>query len=656
MVSDSPSFHQLRECMGTGMGGTGQRHPSGRPVRCNRGWEDARPARLTGNKRPTRSRDCAARSGASRQPSASALLHPLPVAALLLLVLNDHAFKAAYPSWVTGKLSDLAGLALFPFFLQAAYEFACAIGRQRPLPRRTSLIAASVITGVAFVCVEVTPWGEGFYRQALGLLQWIPGGVWAVALGQALPAPQPVLATSDPTDLVALAVLPLLTTGAVWRLPRRLRLLHLPSSPFGHFVAVVALTAASVAIVATSPPPEPESLVGGKYAEEIELTAEQPVAIRQLAVRLNREALMFETRPTAIARLSLVPIPDDSEGAQDFEPMTSVGDAVTIQVIPDTADDPPMVSAGTSAEGLRFFEYNPAWGVETCQEAEPCERTYQVLLELRDAASEPLRFRLAAEGQIQYAQEDPPSGASIAIEPVGELEFRGPVPAVRARVEGVVDPTRFENAEVHLRITRSAEAGAAEPLAEALLTSVSLDVRPKGASPRVNVFFGHENRVGAQDGASDRYQLGAEDLPQAVIVTPFRSCQSDAICTVEYNVRFALCCSADEDAATVAWRFDVALRYPHATELPPGASVEIEQVRDAQFQNELVERCISVGREIIVTAQKSWSLSFVEAETQRAKLDRGEWLPEMVHPDWRIICDLVLAGRLDPTQPVPSQP
>lgn len=38
---------------------------------------------------------------------------------LVVLVLNDHYFKSAYPSWLTGKVSDLAGLFILPVFLSA---------------------------------------------------------------------------------------------------------------------------------------------------------------------------------------------------------------------------------------------------------------------------------------------------------------------------------------------------------------------------------------------------------------------------------------------------------------------------------------------------------------------------------------------------------
>ena len=49
-----------------------------------------------------------------------ALAHPLAVGSLVLLALNDHVLKQAWPGWVTGKLSDLAGLVVAPLVLAVA--------------------------------------------------------------------------------------------------------------------------------------------------------------------------------------------------------------------------------------------------------------------------------------------------------------------------------------------------------------------------------------------------------------------------------------------------------------------------------------------------------------------------------------------------------
>jgi hypothetical protein len=43
-----------------------------------------------------------------------ALSHPLSIAALLILLLNDHWLKKVAPSWLTGSSSDIAAC-LCPF-------------------------------------------------------------------------------------------------------------------------------------------------------------------------------------------------------------------------------------------------------------------------------------------------------------------------------------------------------------------------------------------------------------------------------------------------------------------------------------------------------------------------------------------------------------
>ncbi len=42
------------------------------------------------------------------------LSHPVTVVAALVLLLNDHLLKHAWPGPVTGKLSDVAGLVVAP--------------------------------------------------------------------------------------------------------------------------------------------------------------------------------------------------------------------------------------------------------------------------------------------------------------------------------------------------------------------------------------------------------------------------------------------------------------------------------------------------------------------------------------------------------------
>lgn len=53
------------------------------------------------------------------------LSHPISIAAILLLLFNDHWLRYNYPSWLTGKLGDFTWLIFAPFI--AALLFACLI-------------------------------------------------------------------------------------------------------------------------------------------------------------------------------------------------------------------------------------------------------------------------------------------------------------------------------------------------------------------------------------------------------------------------------------------------------------------------------------------------------------------------------------------------
>jgi hypothetical protein len=52
------------------------------------------------------------------------LLNSVFLVGLLILVLNDHLLKAQFGNWFTGKLSDFAGLLIFPLFLKFVFPVA----------------------------------------------------------------------------------------------------------------------------------------------------------------------------------------------------------------------------------------------------------------------------------------------------------------------------------------------------------------------------------------------------------------------------------------------------------------------------------------------------------------------------------------------------
>jgi hypothetical protein len=109
-----------------------------------------------------------------------------------LLVLNDHLFKAIWPSALTGKVSDFAGALFFPILIQAALEIAQWLGGRYEGPNRLGLIAGVSITALLFLVSELS--SEGASAIA-GLASWLdPRDV-----GHTL--------TPDPSDLLALVML-----------------------------------------------------------------------------------------------------------------------------------------------------------------------------------------------------------------------------------------------------------------------------------------------------------------------------------------------------------------------------------------------------------------------------------------------------------------
>ncbi|MBX3155973.1 MAG: hypothetical protein KF773_08235 [Deltaproteobacteria bacterium] len=102
-------------------------------------------------------------------------LHPVTLAAIALLVVNDWWLKPHFgPSAVTGKLSDLGGLAFAPVVLSAAIGLvlhaAAALGaRVDPSLSRRRLLACIAATGAGFAAIKLSPAAAGWLIAATEL-------------------------------------------------------------------------------------------------------------------------------------------------------------------------------------------------------------------------------------------------------------------------------------------------------------------------------------------------------------------------------------------------------------------------------------------------------------------------------------------------------
>jgi len=132
------------------------------------------------------------------------LVHPVPLLALGLLVVNDHVLKATHPGWLSGKLSDVAVLVLLPFLLLAVADLVALAARGLPSPGGRAIFAAVVASAALFTAIEITPIGAEAYRWGLALAQWPVHAAAAALGGTALPDLRPVMLTADATDLLTL--------------------------------------------------------------------------------------------------------------------------------------------------------------------------------------------------------------------------------------------------------------------------------------------------------------------------------------------------------------------------------------------------------------------------------------------------------------------
>ena len=134
------------------------------------------------------------------------LLHPLALVALLVLILNDHFLKQAFPSALTGKLSDVAGLILLPLLIRAAYEWFREVLPSRSGRESMPVWVPAAATAAVFSSIQLSEWAASVYETSLGFLQWLPAAAVASLSGESVPPMLTVSKVLDPTDLLVLPV------------------------------------------------------------------------------------------------------------------------------------------------------------------------------------------------------------------------------------------------------------------------------------------------------------------------------------------------------------------------------------------------------------------------------------------------------------------
>lgn len=143
--------------------------------------------------------------------------------------MNDHVLKDVAIShgrfeWLTGKLSDVAGLIVFPLLLVACIDVMLRrFGGRRPLAaraqslRRAVLIATIAGSAAAFAGIQLSSPIAAWYSTGMATTRWLPGAVAAVATGAEFPPVGTVDHVMDPADLIGLAGLTVsYGVGARW--------------------------------------------------------------------------------------------------------------------------------------------------------------------------------------------------------------------------------------------------------------------------------------------------------------------------------------------------------------------------------------------------------------------------------------------------------
>lgn len=138
------------------------------------------------------------------------MVHPAMVLAVAVLALNDHWLKGRFGTEpaagvVTGKLSDVAGLAFFPALLVSVLEvarWALRRGRGGWARSRRELAVAMAVTAAGFAVVQVVPAAAAGYETTLAVLRWCPAGVAAGLGGGPRPSLPQVSHVMDPSDIL----------------------------------------------------------------------------------------------------------------------------------------------------------------------------------------------------------------------------------------------------------------------------------------------------------------------------------------------------------------------------------------------------------------------------------------------------------------------
>ena len=205
------------------------------------------------------------------------LSHISVLASIFLLVVNDHFMKHQYPSAITGKISDFAGLYFFPFLIALALSI--VIENSGKNVRVVGFISF-LIVGVLFTAIKTIPLVNSAMET---LLSSLTGRSSIIVL--------------DHSDLVALIIL-----FPSWKLWNR-KLAYKPT-----WFAWLVVCSASLASVATSCL-EP-SVITNLYVQDESIYAEAPEQYSWFASNDKGQSWQYlsEAPPELVDQLDREPV------------------------------------------------------------------------------------------------------------------------------------------------------------------------------------------------------------------------------------------------------------------------------------------------------------------------------------------------------------
>lgn len=84
-------------------------------------------------------------------------MHPVVLAAVVVLVVNDWVLKPRFHDWLTGKLSDVAGLLFAPLVLSAMVGLLLRLIGRRGYLTHARLVLCCAATAAGFAAVKLVP-------------------------------------------------------------------------------------------------------------------------------------------------------------------------------------------------------------------------------------------------------------------------------------------------------------------------------------------------------------------------------------------------------------------------------------------------------------------------------------------------------------------